>query len=43
MKYEKPNMNIIDLSEDIIVTSFLEVDPEGGNDPDDDIVITPIN
>lgn len=37
MKYEKPNMSIIDLSDDIIVTSYLDVETEGGNE--DPIVI----
>lgn len=37
MKYEKPNMSIIDLSDDIIITSYLDVVPDGGNE--DPIVI----
>lgn len=38
MKYEKPNI-MIDLVDDIIVTSFLDVETEGGNEEEGDIVI----
>lgn len=37
MNYEKPNMNIIDLSDDIIITSYLDVEPDDG--VEDPIVI----
>ena len=39
MKYEKPNMSIIDLSDDIIVTSYLDVVPGEGGGNEDPIVI----
>ncbi len=41
MKYEKPNMNIVILSEDMILTSFIDVDEWGGNDPDEEITVKP--
>ena len=41
MKYEKPNMNIVILSEDMILTSFIDIDEWGGNDPDEEITVKP--
>lgn len=38
MKYEKPNMSII-LSEDMILTSFLDIDENGGNSEDEEITV----
>ena len=42
MKYEKPSMNIMDLSDDIIVTSYLDIVPGGGNEEEGEIVIPTI-